>query len=142
MTVAKRIALKDYIEIDHVDLSNFFSQFGFSSSDEIIDVSGFNATGTKENLTGDRTQELTGTVYGAYGSSETWAVLWPLHRDRTTFPIKWRVDGSNVVSATNPEVRGNALIPTWAPGATRGQADSFAVTFVAADSTGFYYSET
>jgi hypothetical protein len=140
--VGKRIALKDYIEIDHIDLSDFFSQIGFSSENEQVDVSGFNSTGVDEFLAGKNTASVSGTVFGAYGANETWAVLWPLHRDRTVFPIKWRVDSSAGVSATNPELRGNAQILSWSPGATRGSPDSFPVTFTPADSTGFYYSET
>lgn len=140
--MGKRIALKDYVEIDGKDLSNFFSAIGFSSSDTQEDVSGFNANGTSEFLSGARTQQLTGTIFGAYGAGETWDALWHLHRDRSVFTVKWRPDGSQAVSATNPQVVGNAIIPDWAPGATRGSADSFPVTFVAADAAGFTYVES
>lgn len=140
--MAKRIALKDYIEIDGLDLSNFFSQIGFSSSQSQEDVSGFSETGNDEFLAGKTTQSVTGTVFGAYGANETWDILWPLHKNRTVFPFKWRPDSSLPVSATNPSLEGNAQLLDWSPGATRGSVDSFPVTISPADAAGFDYVET
>lgn len=142
MAVGKRIALKDYVEIDGVDMSDLFSEFGFSSEHAQVDVSGFNPTGADEFLAGNTTQSVTGTVFGSYAAGETWDILWPLHRDKTVFTIKWRADQSLPVSATNPTLEGNAQLLTWAPGATRGSVDSFAVTFSSADATGFTYVES
>jgi hypothetical protein len=140
--MSKRIALKDFIEVDHVDLSGFFRQIGFSSEHSQEDVSGFNATGTDEFLAGRTTQQVTGEVFGSYGSNEVHQVLYPLHRDKSTFYFRWRPDQSAVVSATNPELRGNAQLLTYSPGATRGEVDAFAVTFTAADETGFKFFAT
>lgn len=140
--MSKRIALKDYVEVDGVDLSDFFSQIGFSSEHEQVDVSGFNANGTDEFLAGKTTQSVTGQVFGAYGDGETWDILWPLHKNRTVFTFKWRPDGSTAVGPNNPELSGNAQLLSWAPGATRGDVDSFPVTFSPADADGFDYVET
>jgi len=140
--MSKRIALKDYVEVDGVDLSDFFSQIGFSSQQSQEDVSGFNASGNDEFLAGKTTQSVTGQVFGAYGSGETWDILWPLHKNRTIFTFKWRPDSSQPVSSTNPQLEGNAQLLSWAPGATRGSVDSFPVTFSPADAAGFDYVET
>ncbi len=140
--MSKRIALKDYIEVDGVDLSDFFSQIGFDSVHNKVDVSGFNASGNDEFLAGNTTQGITGTVFGSYGAGEVWDVLWPLHKNRTVFTFKWRPDASNPVSATNPQLEGNAQINEWHAGATRGSAESFPVTFDPADAAGFDYVET
>ena len=140
--MSKRIALKDYVEIDGIDLSNFFSQIGFSSEHSQEDVSGFNASGNDEFLAGKTTQSITGTIFGAYGAAETWDILWPLHRDRTVFTFKWRPDGSEPVSATNPQVEGNGQLLSWASNATRGSVDSFPITISPADATGFDYVTT
>lgn len=140
--MSKRIALKDYIEIDGHDLSTFFSQFGFSSQHAQEDVSGFSSSGNDEFLAGKTTQALTGQVFGAYAANETWDILWPLHKNKTVFAVKWRTDSSLPVSATNPQLEGNAQILDWAPGATRGSVDSFPVTLVAGDAAGFDYVET
>lgn len=140
--MGKRIALTDFIEVDGVDLSDFFSEIGFSSEHEQVDVSGFSASGRDEFLAGKTTQNVTGTIFGAYGAGETWAVLYALHRDKTVFTFKWRPDQNAGVSSTNPQVEGNAQLLTWAAGATRGSVDSFPVTFSPADQDGFDYTET
>jgi hypothetical protein len=140
--MSKRIALKDFVEVDGHDLSNFFSQIGFSSEHAQEDVSGFSTTGNDEFLAGKTAQSVSGQVFGAYDAAESWDVMWPLHKNKTVFTLKWRPDSSLPVSATNPEVQGNAQLLSWAPGATRGSVDSFPVTFTAADATGFDYVTT
>lgn len=140
--MSKRIALKDFVEVDNVDLSDFFRAIGYSSEHAEEDVSGFNSTGADEFLPGRTTQEVTGEVFGSYGSNEIHQVLYPLHRDKSTFYFRWRPDSSASVSATNPELRGNVKLYNYAPGATRGDVDAFNVTFRSADSTGLVWYET
>jgi hypothetical protein len=138
----KNIALKDYIEVDGHDLSDFGSAYQEHSDDEQVDVSGFNPTGADEFLQGKRTQSIDVTFFDSKASGEVHDVLYHLYRDRVTFTFKHRDDQNNPVSATNPQIEGNANILSYGPGATRGQARSFQVTFVAADSAGFVYSES
>ena len=140
--MSKRIALKDYIECDGHDLSPFFRSIGFSSEHAKVDASGFNATGTDEFLAGNTTQGITGEVFGAYGASESWDILYRLHRDRTVFAIKWRPDSSAAVSATNPQLEGNVQLLSWQGGANRGEVEAFPVEFTPADSTGLAYVTT
>jgi hypothetical protein len=53
--MSKRIALKDYISVDGVDISNFVRAVGYTSTDDRVDASGFNSTGASEFLSGSRT---------------------------------------------------------------------------------------
>jgi hypothetical protein len=138
----KRVALKDQVMIDTTDLSNFARDVRLSSEAERIDVSGFNATGAQEFLAGQLTQSVTVEFYGAYGAGETHAVLYPLHKNRTTAAFKWRPDGTTPVSATNPELRGNVQVLTYGPGATRGDADTYSVEFTAVDAAGLQFFTT
>lgn len=140
--MSKRIALKDFIEVDGHDISNFCSAVAFSSEHAQVDVSGFNLTGANEYLAGQTTQSVQLTVFGSYGAGEVHDVLYRLHRDRTVFTFKWRPDQSAAVSATNPELQGNVQALTYAPGATRGDAESFQVTLTAADEAGLVFSES
>lgn len=140
--MSKRIALKDKIEVDGHDLSNFFRNIGFSSEHAKEDVSGFSTSGNDEFLAGKTTQSISGEVFGAYGVNETWDILWALHRDKTVFPFAWRPDSSAGISATNPSLQGNAQLLTWAGGATRGEVEAFPVEFSAADEDGFDYVTT
>ena len=67
------------------------------------------------------------------------ATLYPIHRDREVVAFKWRPDGAAVVSATNPELRGNVQLLTYSPAATRGEAETWTATFTAADEDGLQY---
>src|SRR5262249_45066947 len=57
-TMSKRIALKDLIRVDGVDISNFCRAVTFTSTDDRIDASGFNSTGASEFLSGQRVDEV------------------------------------------------------------------------------------
>ena len=138
--MAKRIALKDHITVDAVDLSNFARAVTFSSEHERIDVSGFNSTGSNEYLAGATEQEVVVEFFGSYGASEVHATLYPIHRDREVVAFEWRPDQTAVVSATNPQLEGNVQLLTYNPSATRGEEEAWEATFVAADSAGLAYT--
>jgi hypothetical protein len=138
----KRVALKDSVEVDGVDLSNFARSVRFASEHERIDVSGFNATGANEYLTGPTEQSVTVEFYGAYGTGETHVTLYPIHKDRETVPFAWRPDQTAVASATNPELRGNVQLYSYGPGGTRGDVDTYEATFNAADEDGLQFFTT
>lgn len=137
--MAKRIALKDHVLVDAVDLSNFARSVQFQSEHERVDVSGFNATGANEFLAGQTTQSITVEFYGSYGAGEVHATLYPIHQTRDIVPFEWRPDQTAPVSATNPQLEGNVQILTYSPGATRGEADTFEVEFSAADEAGLAF---
>lgn len=140
--MSKSIALKDFVEVDHVDISDLCYGVHPTMTHTQEDVSGFNSTGSDEYLPGRTTSTVTLDLFGAFGSNETHQVLYPLFRDRSTFYFRWRPDMSNPVSATNPELRGNANIYEYGPEAQRGSVRTFSATLQAADSTGFVYYET
>lgn len=131
--MSKRIALKDYIAVDGVDISNFCRAVNFTSTDDRVDASGFNSTGASEFLAGTRVQEVACDFIMGRASSEPHNVLWPLHRDRSEFNFVWRADGSASVSAANPELRGLVVLPEYAEGATRGELEVATLTFVASN---------
>lgn len=135
----KRVALHDFVEVDSVDLSYFARNVRFNSEHEAVDVSGFTASGANETLAGATTQSVTVEFYGSYGTGEVHATLYPIHQGRSIVPIVWRPDQNSVVSATNPELRGNAQLLAYGPGAARGEVDTFEATFTPADEAGFAF---
>jgi hypothetical protein len=137
--MAKRVALKDSVKVDAVDLSNLSRSVRLSSEHERIDVSGFSATGANEYLAGSTEQSVEVEFYGSYGTGEVHATLYPLHKNRTTCAFAWRPDQTAVVGPTNPELRGNAQLYTYGPGSVRGDTDTFTVTFNASDAAGFQF---
>jgi hypothetical protein len=138
----KRIALKDQVTVDSVDLSNFARSVAFTSEHERVDVSGFNATGANEFLAGQTTQSVTVEFYGSYGTGEVHQTLYPIHQSRDIVPFAWRPDQTNPIAADNPSLEGNVQIYTYAPGGTRGDVDAFQVTFQTADSDGLAFVTT
>ncbi len=137
--MSKRIALKDSVTVDSVDLSDFARSVQYSSEHAQEDVSGFNATGSNEFLAGATTQTLTVEFFGSYGTGEVHQTLYPIHKNRTIVAIAWRPDQTAVVGAGNPELRGNVQIFTYGPGATRGDVDAFQVVFAAVDEDGLEF---
>lgn len=133
--MGKRIALTDYIEIDGVPLSNFVRAVGFTSTDERVDASGFNAAGSSEFLLGTNVREVTLDVIMGRGTDEPHGLLWYLHHNRLSFSFVWRSDYNSGVSATNPELRGMCLLPEYGEGATRGELEVTSITLIQADET-------
>jgi len=140
--MAKRIALKDHVEVDGHDLSTFCRAVEFSSEHEQVDVSGFNSTGANEFLAGQTVQSVTCEFFGSYGTGEVHDVLYDIHRNRSIVTFEWNPDQTAGVSSTNPQLTGNVQVLSYSPGATRGEADTFSVTFTAADSNGLFFSDT
>jgi hypothetical protein len=135
----KRIPLHDSIEVDGVDLSNFCRMVRRNSEHSREDVSGFSETGVNEYLAGPTEQSLVAEFYGSYGASEVHATLDPIHANRETVLVKWRPNQNAAVSATNPEARGMVQLFNYSPGGTRGDVDTFEVTFNAADEDGIAF---
>jgi hypothetical protein len=133
--MAKRIALLDYVEVDGVDISNLTRSVAFESTDDQVDVSGFNPTGASEFLAGNRVRQVTLEVFGSRAANEIHQVLFPIHDGRLTCSFKWRADSTAAVSATNEELRGNVKILTYNEGGTRGDAETSTVTLVQASAT-------
>lgn len=140
--MGKRIALTDYIEVDGVDLSYFARSVAFTSADDQVDVSGFNATGTDESLAGKRARSVTVEFGMGRGSNEPHQVLYPLHKNRSEFDFVWRSDVNNAVGATNPELRGTVILPQYDEGAVRGDYETASLTFVSQGDDGLEFYET
>jgi hypothetical protein len=140
--MAKRVALFDHVEVDGHDLSQFCRSVEFSSEHEQVDVSGFTATGANEFLAGQTVQSVTCEFFGSYGSGEVHDVLYAIHAARTVVTFEWNPNQNLSVSATNPQLTGNVQVLSYSPGATRGEAETFSVTFTAADSAGLVFSDT
>jgi hypothetical protein len=140
--MSKRIALKDSVTVDSVDLSDFSRSVRLTSEHDRVDVSGFNPTGANEYLAGQTTQSVTVEHYGSYGTGEVHATLYPIHKDREIVPFAWRPDMTSPASVSNPELRGNVQVLTYSPGGTRGEADTFEVEYTAADEDGLQFFDT
>lgn len=136
MTYTKLIARSDKIMIDHVDVSNSFSEFGYSSEHAEEDVTGFSATGTQETLSGVTTQGFTGT---AFYTEELAALVEPLHRARTAVEISWQPNG--LVDATREVYYGTCVINTFGPANTVGSVSTMPFAAKPTTSTGIIVND-
>lgn len=140
--MGKRVALYDFIEVDGVTISSFVRSVSFDSTDDQVDASGFNATGTDETLAGKRARSVTLEVMMGRGSNEPHSVLYPLHKNRSTFDFVWRANVNSAVGPSNPELRGEVTLPTYSEGATRGELEVATLTFVSQGDSGLEFYET
>ena len=130
-TYTKKIARHDRIAIDGVDVSNSFSEFGYSSEHSEEYVSGFSVTGVDETLPGSTSQSFTGT---AFYTEELALIVEPLHRNRTVCSIEWQPDG--LVDATRETYYGECTINTFGPANTRGSVSTMPFSARPADENG------
>ena len=115
MAYTKLISRHDKITIDGTDVSNSFNEFGYSSEHDVVDVTGFSATGTVETLPGVTTQTFSGT---AFHTEEFAAIVEPLHRNRTQCVITWQPNG---LRRRDPrDLLGTCTINTFGPANTVG----------------------
>lgn len=133
--MSKRIPLTDFVQIDGVDLSNFCRQVQLESTDDQVDVSGFNPTGASEFLAGNRARQVTCEFFMGRGSNEVHQVIFPIHDGRLTCSFVWRPDYNSAVSATNEELRGDVKVLTYGEGGTRGDAETTSIVFIEASAT-------
>lgn len=131
MAFTKDIALSDEIHIDGNDMSDAFSAFALSDVMEQVDVSGFNALGSDENLAGKRTLEFTGTCFY---TPEVYDTLWTLHDNRTVFTVVWKPEG--LADPSRESYSMDCQLLEWPPNAQRGQARTMNLTFPAATNAG------
>lgn len=131
MAYTKLIARHDKIIIDHVDVSNSFRQFGYTSEHSEEDVSGFSASGNDETLPGATAQAFTGE---AFYTEELGALIEPLHRARTVVEIMWQPNG--LLDDTREVYSGNCTINQFGPANTRGSVSTMPFSAKPADATG------
>ncbi len=134
--MAKDIPLSDSVVVDDTDLSDFCNDWTPGSNSPSVDVSGFNATGTDEFLLGARNSSATANFFAC---DEVHEVLWDAHISRKVISFVARNNMNAAVSAANPEFRGHCYVQDYNPQRSRGNANTFTVTFLASDATGFQW---
>jgi hypothetical protein len=134
--MGKDISLKDSVVVDDTDLSEYCKAWHPVSEFNLVDASGFNISGSDENLVGARASSAVATFFT---TDEVHDVLWPAHFNRDIISFVARKDMSAAVSATNPEFRGHVYVQNYNPDRNRGDVGTFDVSFIAADSDGLQW---
>ena len=136
MAYTKLVSRSDKVTISGTDVSNSFRTFGYSSAHTAEDVTGFSATGTKEELPGVTTQSFTGE---AFYTEELVLIVEPLHRARTPVTISWQPNG--LVDATREIYSGTCVINEFGPANTVGSVSAMPFTATPSTSTGITVSD-
>ncbi len=131
MAYTKLVALHDRIEIDNVDYSNAFNNFGITSTDTSVDASGFSVSGVDEQLPGPRAQGFNGTMFV---TAETLNNIYPMHDTRAIVQILWQQNG--LISNTAPVFYGDCYILEFTAADTRGDVSTTTFTAVTATEDG------
>lgn len=110
MPTGKHLAKFRKVMVNGADLSNFCFGTDTPQDKERVDVSGFNAAGSREFLPGLRDDTITLSVLQGFGSGEPHQVIQPLFDSGTAFPIWIQPFGltSDGTSAANPIFGGTA----------------------------------
>jgi hypothetical protein len=107
--VAKFINQDISVTINGVDLSDHAFSVDLPAEREQIDVSGFNATGSKEFLPGASDETVTIGFLQDFAASEVHATLEPLYTNSSTFALIIKPT-SGGISSTNPAFQGTAAL--------------------------------
>jgi hypothetical protein len=134
--VGKYITQDVVVTINGVDLSEWGFNVDTPQTRDQIDVSGFNATGAKEFLPGQRTDEVTVQFEQDFASGGPHQTLYPLFQGGSAFPISVKPT-SAATSATNPALSGSATMNTYngLSGALNARGE-FSATFSAFGTAG------
>jgi hypothetical protein len=143
MTMAKYLLTRAKVTVNSVDLSNFAFSLDTPDEREQVDVSGFNAAGTREYLPGQRDQSIVVGFLQGFGSGEPHRVLQPLYESGTTFAISILPDSTAGPGVGNPSFGGTASL--YAYDGLNGQLNArgeITATFRPASNTGFQWGTT
>ena len=139
--MAKRIALKDCIEVDSVDLSNFARSGQLHQRARAgRRVAGSTRPGRTSTWPAQPNSPSRSSSTAPTGPPKFTRPSTRSTATREVVAFAWRPDGSAIaVSATNPSLEGNVQLLTYSPAATRGEAETWTATFTAADAAGLAY---
>jgi len=140
--MAKFLAQDVYIEVDGHDLSDHSFRTDTPSTRERVDVSGFNPTGAKEFLAGEKEDEIVIGMLQDFATGSVHDILVDIFQNQTTVQIRVRPT-SAAVGAENPELGGQAqLLEYNGLSAEKGARAEITATFIPADANGFTWTNT
>lgn len=120
------------------DLSNYAFSLDTPDEKEQVEVSGFNPTGSREFLPGQRDQTITIGFLQGFGSGEPHRILQPLYEGGSAFVILVQPDATAAVGPGNPKFGGTAVLYGYnGLAGSLGARGEITATFRPATSAGF-----
>jgi len=110
-----RIVLTDAsIVINSVDLSSFIASVSITTSEDVVETTGFSSTSAagRTRVAGLADNSVTFEFHQDFATSSVEQTIYPLLGTTTTVVVK---PTSAAVSATNPSLTFSALVSEWQP---------------------------
>lgn len=140
--MAKFLMQDCFISIDGNNLSDHAFRLSTPSERERVEVSGFNSTGNREYLAGNKEDSVEIGFLQDFAASEVHDVLVDIYQNQTTVAIIIRPT-SAAVSAANPALTGNVQLLSYnGLDGEKGARAEIAATFIPADSAGLVWAST
>jgi len=100
------------ITINTVDLSDHIASVTLSTSNDVIETTGFSSTAARTRVAGLSDNSITLEFHQDFATSNVEATIFPLIGTNTTVVVK---PTSSAVSATNPSYTCSASVVEWQP---------------------------
>jgi len=108
----KLVLTNAYVTINSVDLSTYISSVSLSSTEDVVDTTGFGSTAARTRIAGLMDNSITLEFMQDFATSTLEPTIYPLLGTTTTVVVK--PNGSST-SATNPSYTFTALVSEWQP---------------------------
>lgn len=110
--MARIVLTNAKITINAVNLSDHIASVTLSTSNDVVDTTGFSSTAARARVAGLSDNSLTLEFHQDYATSNVEATIYPLIGTTTTVVVT-PVD--TTVSGTNPSYTFTALVAEWQP---------------------------
>jgi hypothetical protein len=110
--MARIVLTNAQITINAVDLSSFIASVTLSTSNDVVETTGFSSTAARTRVAGLSDNSLTLEFHQDFATSSVEATIFPLIGTNTTVVVK---PTSSATSASNPSYTCSAAVVEWQP---------------------------
>jgi len=110
--MARIVLTNAQITINSVDLSDHIASVTLSTSNDVVETTGFSSVAARTRISGLSDNSLTLEFHQDFATSNVEATIFPLIGTNTTVVVK---PTSSAVSATNPSFTCSASVVEWQP---------------------------
>lgn len=128
---AGELALHDKVEIDGDDWSSLLRGWDIESENAQVEAGGMSVSGTDEFLDGPRASAI---ILTFKYTEELNAALWPIHSTRDSVTVELQPKG--LIDSGREIWYGECALPSYPPGAARGDLRVVTTRWVPADENG------
>lgn len=110
--MARIVLTNAKVTINAVNLSDHIASVTLSTSNDVIDTTGFSSTAARTRVAGLSDNSVTLEFHQDFATSNVEATIYPLIGTATTVVV---IPVDTTVSATNPSYTFSALVSEWQP---------------------------